>query len=1438
MTPSRTNKRKLTPLKSPIKTPFKSPIYKARAIGKRCPSSRSLFGMASQVDRLTGTDLDENLNVVNGADGETLVINENTNNSNKRNNVVGDVEFDNNLQEVTQEMLTLVPEVVSKLAKTPNAIHLIILAFFRQVKNDAFPLDNIAFLLWLEVVSWYNCGNTKRMRYLDTTKLFWKLGWRMFGGRFINFMCGYKNQQSEKNDFSDDPKCSFDPASSRINFVVPDEKVLRKSTPYTEVTDRKPGFYGDIMVHMGESLFQQSACLTFDGKKIKQGLTKYSGDVDLLGFEDSSSLQERLLNVEMSTSEYDAFICYLQQYKNTQNLESISTECRHKLKQILGKSLRETSAGIVEASALKKKKEYAKEKLIEKGGGGLAWKESKFSYAISSVIGFLHDIDKYLLAAEMCIKSICLCLCSLNDTPYISDVNINLSECENYFPLEVQKEDENNTRLLPQRTEKWFEIRKKAKVTGSTIHKAIGLDGVKKLKDYFELVKCNIPEQEVNAKTKENMQHGTINEINAVATIVTRIMPIVTPELVFCEEGCVQVFDEDSQPFLVVSPDGSLRLNKELSSTKVAVEIKCPVNGVHTFFPSRYYLQCQAEIAVLNVEWLLYVSWTENTTSAFKVLRNDDIFRRAMKTAMCLYNGNETKKPTKIGPEIKQLQYEIEEQSKSVEFLGLFPSAKACSASNMNRESASSIKTFMDVINQVKNTHNDLYELTRERATEAVVFLCTDLDRNWKKEELKCAPVAWFPKGYSLKTTTMRTIAEHVHNMCHDAGIHVPCQSFDGQWHNIIVRSLTNSPLTVLALQKDVWNEVQKMKKSDIITALKQFNRNPVILRATTIDKDHKSKTTITFVNGLVRVPLLYATERKEESGNSNVAGDNNLNTRHNIDDSENNRLIDNREIQDNNNEDTNEVCRQSNDQIGDEINTTDMSDEHEDNSNEHGNGADEPLHQNIKEHDLLDKQDVKQILLLLKVDKTCNLKGKWNSVTEESLSDCFSCTEKLKKLLNSELAIILHYLKKVKRFDIKRPTISTKQDKLIVLSRCLKLQYPEQKQKRPLKQVMLSLSELASKVLISKTTKQSLNRIYAELLWPKKYSTWKENGTVQTNLILDGICAIKEWFYQPEYSERRSQLEVRCIDATHLLTRTRRKSCHGGLDNSRKESWLNVAKTGKTRLTPIMVEEVSDPMSASMAATHFSEEVEREMIHLGDEKTADLCRDIRLWWAAEDTAGISAKDRVVNRLMLRNRLINNYDFGSFPPATMYINGWPIQLWEALIAHIDAKIILYSLCHGGTYNVRAFSSLAGETFFSELTLNDRRGQGTVTTEEFGRFVGNSIEQMQARLDPDRPFIYRTGRSHKYHLLEKSKDLSSECDQNCAACVSRFRAVVTDITIKDHFFDHRKGSKKKGGTVDMDRNSIQKGALGVRWEKARRNDSKMLVTSKMGLTDVI
>ncbi|KAH3822999.1 hypothetical protein DPMN_124794 [Dreissena polymorpha] len=214
-------------------------------------------------------------------------------------------------------------------------------------------------------------------------------------------------------------------------------------------------------------------------------------------------------------------------------------------------------------------------------------------------------------------------------------------------------------------------------------------------------------------------------------------------------------------------------------------------------------------------------------------------------------------------------------------------------------------------------------------------------------------------------------------------------------------------------------------------------------------------------------------------------------------------------------------------------------------------------------------------------------------------------------------------------------------------------------------------------------------------------------------------------------------QYEVMCIDATHLLTRTRRKSCKGGLDLVNNEAWKRVAIGGNTLLTPIMIEEVTDPMSASMAATHFSEAVEIEMRKCDFNKSADLCRDIRLWWESDDSSGQTAAERFFNRDLLRSRLLSHVNFGKFPPPTMHVAGWPWQLWEALISHIDAKTQLYFLCHGGSYNVRAFSSLIGETFFSELSLHDKTGCGTVSAEEFGRFIGTATEQLQVRLDPNR-----------------------------------------------------------------------------------------------------
>ena len=92
----------------------------------------------------------------------------------------------------TQKMIKLVPKVLNTLVKQ-DGLDIVMTHFFEMVSNEGFPLDNIAFLLWTKVVKWFSCTSTTAMRYSDTTKLFWKLGLRIFGGRFVNFMGGYKS---------------------------------------------------------------------------------------------------------------------------------------------------------------------------------------------------------------------------------------------------------------------------------------------------------------------------------------------------------------------------------------------------------------------------------------------------------------------------------------------------------------------------------------------------------------------------------------------------------------------------------------------------------------------------------------------------------------------------------------------------------------------------------------------------------------------------------------------------------------------------------------------------------------------------------------------------------------------------------------------------------------------------------------------------------------------------------------------------------------------------------------------------------------------------------------------------------------------------------------------------------------------------------------------
>ncbi|XP_045199092.2 uncharacterized protein LOC123553445 [Mercenaria mercenaria] len=420
--------------------------------------------------------------------------------------------------------------------------------------------------------------------------------------------------------------------------------------------------------------FQDKAlCMTFDGKKLKQGLTADSGDIDLLGFEDGKSLLEKQADLELEIDRYNIVLRLFSKYDLNDNVNNLTDEEKEQVINDLKLTHKKVSMNLKEAREIKEKKEYARKKFEERGGKD--WRNGKFVFVISAIDAFVYELNQYIDNSFNIISDICNCLAYIQNSlgTYVSGHSVDVTSHSRYIP--VEKNESPGTRQIKQRTPGWFELRNKAKVTGSVFYNAIGLDGLKKQREHFLKVICGQQETAPSEEALKNMEYGTKNEINATATLIGKILPVYEPQLVYQEEGCI-TFDENNSPFLVVSPDGSLK-DKVAGETKMAVEFKCPVKKIHTEFPVRYYLQCISEIEALDVEQLLYVCWRPDITTAFIVSRDTETFREALTLAREFLNEKFSKRPTKLDTRTKTLKEKIKKIILKVEFLGEFQSIAA-----------------------------------------------------------------------------------------------------------------------------------------------------------------------------------------------------------------------------------------------------------------------------------------------------------------------------------------------------------------------------------------------------------------------------------------------------------------------------------------------------------------------------------------------------------------------------------------------------------------------------------------------------------------------------------------------------------------------------------------------------------------------------------------
>ena len=101
--------------------------------------------------------------------------------------------------------------------------------------------------------------------------------------------------------------------------------------------------------------------------------------------------------------------------------------------------------------------------------------------------------------------------------------------------------------------------------------------------------------------------------------------------------------------------------------------------------------------------------------------------------------------------------------------------------------------------------------------------------------------------------------------------------------------------------------------------------------------------------------------------------------------------------------------------------------------------------------------------------------------------------------------------------------------------------------------------------------------------------------------------------------------------------------------------------------------------------------------------KKQNLVHKIRNWLDACNERGIPLQKWLKFFVEMNNYLFRFYDLQHFPVSLMHICGLPSTTFQGILQNISTRIQLYRLSQNNTYNQRSVSTLAVESFFSDLS---------------------------------------------------------------------------------------------------------------------------------------
>ena len=710
-------------------------------------------------------------------------------------------------------------------------------------------LHNLSWKCALDMGKLSMCKTTTKMKYDPECVEFFSLFALMFGSSAVDVLRGPANFSQVITDKM--RRGLYDPQQGTFNFAIPSVTTLKKvSSGYPK--NIPVGLVEHSLCIAEEQAKEYGAqyVLCFDGKLVAAGCKgENEGDINLWGRERPSltfivkqlEMNERLcrdINMEVTTKSI------LKHYKFArQLLFSVSERLR---------ALRERVSSIF----------YIKKRLIQTCSENPA-NQLKYMRRISLIHQNSSDCEAVLKLGLSTQKTVVELIANETGTHsfFLPDTSVDLSEQQNVFqllppeamPRNLDLTSENCIQYIKQGSAMWHEQRKKARITGSTIHKALGLESLTSQKQHHAEFILGRKPRAFDDEVKKRLEHGLKNEKNVIATLVSYIMPVLLPPCFrYFEVGPMFIHIPGQRNFIEVSPDGVLKCGNDncceyrfLPEHKhIAIEVKSPYpdsespDNVYYEVRPRNVLQIEAEMIALGTDELWLLCGGKQSVVAMKQVFDKTLWQELLKVASDLYKDDKPNVPTCLHASTRDLRHMLTNFAKNNSSLlcevpalsGVYgdltidPDVESPYAVTRNFEEATVDYERVNSLTRLAATEGrtffaQAHTPLRTQAHEVIVFMITEKDRLQQDKIPYAYPVGYALKGSSMGNADLRFLVEEVRRECRKRNIPLLCEVYDGQWQQFITTSSTGDHLTKFH-GRNTWNRISTYTKDKVLSEM------------------------------------------------------------------------------------------------------------------------------------------------------------------------------------------------------------------------------------------------------------------------------------------------------------------------------------------------------------------------------------------------------------------------------------------------------------------------------------------------------------------------------------------------------------------------------------------------------------------------------------------